>query len=397
MLCLGLMSTELTTIATTTPLVVQHNALVNARFSLSALETRLFLAMLSYIGRDDSAFEVCRIPVRELAPDSNSNSLYAEVREMTRTMATRALHIEPLGPNGERMKEPDLLNRPLMGRCDYLKKEGVVEARFNEDIRPYLLELKSNFTKAQVSQLLKIKSPASSRIYWLLREYAAFGKRTMSLTELRNVLSLTTEYADRFDHFRVRVLDRAKMELAATDLPFTYELIKEGRTVTEIRFLFAPAPPALPLSLPPVEAWKVALQNVGIEEKSLAKVRAQLEAGHYDEGYIHYVLKTVQTQVEAGKVKKAAGAIFTALTDGYMLPDYKKAQAGFAGSAQKAKISPTIIKKREKLENELADAKISLDFVQTSSAYTDQTRPAALSQVQAQIAGLQQQLAALRG
>jgi hypothetical protein len=38
------------------PLVVQHNALVNARFDLNTTESRLFLAMLARIKRDDTTF-----------------------------------------------------------------------------------------------------------------------------------------------------------------------------------------------------------------------------------------------------------------------------------------------------------------------------------------------------
>ncbi|OUJ65178.1 replication initiation protein [Hymenobacter crusticola] len=38
------------------PLVVQHNALINGRFDLNTTETRLFLAMLAQIQRDDTSF-----------------------------------------------------------------------------------------------------------------------------------------------------------------------------------------------------------------------------------------------------------------------------------------------------------------------------------------------------
>ena len=103
------------------PLVVQHNALVNARFSFSTLETRLFLALLVRVNRGDIAFDVCRIPIKELSPDSHSNALYADVDEMTKKLAARVLHIEVLGPNGERVKQPDRINRPLMYQCDYIK------------------------------------------------------------------------------------------------------------------------------------------------------------------------------------------------------------------------------------------------------------------------------------
>ena len=380
-------------ITTANPLVVQHNAMVNAGFSMTALEMRCFIAMISRIGRDDTALPLCRISVKELCPDSSSKNVYQEVRAMVEKMASRFLLMEVLGPDGQRLKQPDLKLRPLMGAIDYLKHEGVVEAVFNEHLRPYLLELKNNFTKAQLSQVMKIKRPSSHRIYWLLREYASFGKRTVSVAELRQVLGLKDEYVDRFDHFRTRVLDPAQEELAATDLPFTYELLKEGRVITEIRFLFAPGEVPAAAELLPAEAWAQALLEVGVAAKSLVAVREKLAVGYYDEGYIQFVLVQVRAQVKAGKVKKEAGAVFKALTDGYLLPAYQKARQ--APASAKVKASPALLAKRKKLLSNLEDALNSLEFVKTAVIYTDETRPEALERVQAIVTDLEQQLAQL--
>jgi hypothetical protein len=379
---------------TSNPLVVQHNAMVNAGFSMTSLEMRFFLAMLSRIGREDTTLPLCRIAVKEICSDSSSATVYADVREMVTRISTRSLLMEVLGPNGERLKQPDIRAFPLMGAAYYLKKEGVVEAVFNEHLRPYLLELTSNFTKAQLSQVLKIKRPTSHRIYWLLREYASFGKRTIGVDELRHLLGFKDEYADRFDHFRTRVLDPAQEELAQTDLPFTYEVIKQGRVNSEIRFLFSPSVAQLPPA-PAIEDWAQSLVAAGIAAKSLVVVREKLAAGEYDEGYVQYVLLTVQTQAKTGKIKKAAGAIFKALTEGYLLADYQKAQQAPPAAPAKGRPSASVAAQRKKVEDQLADARNSLQFVQSAIIYTDETRPAAVAQVQATIQELEAQLASL--
>jgi hypothetical protein len=395
-------------VATHNPLVVQHNALVNAGFTMSALEMRFFLAMLSRISREDTTLPVCRITVKEICPDSSSATVYADVREMVTRMLSRILLLEILGPNGERVKQPDIQGFPLMGKALYLKKEGVVEAVFNDHLRPYLLELTSNFTKAQLSQLLKIKRPTSHRIYWLLREYVAFGKRTVGVDELRHILGFTDEYVDRFDHFKARVLEPAQKELSQTDLPFTYELLKEGRVVDSIRFLFAPGG-VQPLELPAaeVEPWAQALLGVGVAAKSIEVVRGKLAAGEYEEDYIDYVLATVRAQVQGGKVKKEAGAIYKALTDNYLLPAYLKTK--LAPAAKPAKLAKSgqiafftksglsVEGERRRLLSGLEDARGTLAFVRTSEVYTEQTRPEAIASTQAAIADLEQQLAQIGG
>lgn len=387
------------------PLVVQHNALVNARFSFSTLETRLFLALLVRINRGDTTFSVCRIPIKELSPESNSNALYADVDEMAKKLAARVLHIEVLGPNGERIKQPDRINRPLMYQCDYIKSEGVVEARFSDGVRDYLLDLRHNFTQAQLPQLLLIRSAASHRIYWLVKEYAQQGKtqRELEVGDLRNLLGLTTEYVNRFDHFKVRVLDRAKAELATTDLPITMEFVRHGKAVQTIRFLFAAATRALPLTTLEEDSWQALLIKTGISSKSLLSIQAKLDAGDYAEGYIRYVVTTIGAQVATGKIKKLAGAVFKALTDSYLLPAYEKLQqpqpeASKGKNESKTKFTKSgtsIAGLRNRLKSELEDAHGTLEFVTTSAVYTDETRPLAMQSLQAKIGNLEEELAKL--
>lgn len=369
------------------PLVVQHNALVNARFDLNATESRLFLALLARVRREDTAFAKCQVSAREIMGASASNSIYEKVRKMLKDFTSRTLLIEKLGADGRPLKKPSFTVIPLLAYATYVEGEGLIEAQFNDLLRDYLLELRDNFTKAQLTELLKLKSASSYRIYWLLREYAAFGKRTIRLGELKAMLGLNEEY-DRFNNFRARVLERAREELAQTDLPFTYEPLKQGREVTEVRFLFPAGGSAAVRPAAPTTAWEAAVLAAGVSTRSLAAVQARLTAGDYDAGYVHFVVAAVRAQAKAGKVKKEGGAVFKALTDGYLLPAYHKAQQAPA----KAKLRPAALTRCKKLESELADARNSLKFVQTAVIYNDETRPAAIERVQLIVTNLEKQL-----
>jgi hypothetical protein len=372
------------------PLVVQHNALVNARFDLNTTESRLFLALLARVQREDTSFAKCQVSAREVMGATTSNSIYEKVRKMLKEFTSRTLLIEKLGTDGRPLKKPSFTVIPLLAYATYIEGEGMIEAQFNDLLRDYLLELRDNFTKAQLTELLKLKSASSYRIYWLLREYAAFGKRTIRLDELKAILGLSEEY-DRFNNFRARVLERAREELAQTDLPFTYEAIKQGREVIEIRFLFKEGGTAAALPIVPANEWEAAVLAAGVSTSSLASIQTRLTAGDYDEGYIHFVIASVRAQVKAGKVKKEGGAVFKALTDGYLLPAYQKAQLAPA----KAKLRPAVLAKYKKLESQLDDAQISLNFVQTAVIYNDETRPPAIERVQLIVKDLEQQLAQL--
>jgi hypothetical protein len=375
------------------PLVVQHNALVNAHFELTTTEARLFLAMLARIKRDDTTFAKCELSVREILEQTSSQN-YSHVRHVLKEFASRLITIETLGDGGKRLKQRKYSAIPLLARADYLEGQGIVVLRFNDELHDYLLELHDNFTKAQLTELLKLKSASSYRIYWLLREYGSFGKRTMALSELKAILGLSQGY-NRFNNFRARVLERARQELATTDLPFTYSTLSKGRLVTHLEFQFKPIEAASPtnqLPVAPLQEWESAVLATGVSTASLHAIAARLAASDYDLGYVRFVLDQVKEQVKNGKVKKEGGAVFKALTEGYLLAAY---QAQQAAPKPKGRVSPALASQRKKHQAELADARNSLHFFQTSPLYTAATREPLVQDVTAKIARLELELAEL--
>jgi hypothetical protein len=300
--------------------------------------------------------------------------MYDQVRKTLKEFTGRTIVIEKLDEAGKPLKRPDFVVLPLLAYAEYKQGEGLVEAQFNDRLIPYLLELRDNFTKAQLAELLKLKSASSYRIYWLLREYAAFGKRAMGLLELKSILGLEKEY-DRFDNFKARILDRAQQELADTDMPFTYELIRQGKAVSEIRFFFPPNGHQQPVLPPITDGWESALLAIGVSNKSLANVKTQLSAGYYDEGYIWFVLAAVRKKVQAGKVKKEAGAVFKALSDGYLLTDYQKSLI-IPTAPTKPISKSTPARNKQKLLAELEDVRSSLRWLREPSTEAKYNTPA---------------------
>jgi hypothetical protein len=349
--------------------------------------------LLASIGRNDTTFGLCRVEVADLLGEINSQNTYKLVREAVEEFATRTITIEQLSTVGRRSRQPDFVVLPLLSIAQYKGGEGAVEARFNDAVVPYLLELRDNFTKAQLTELLKLKNPYSHRIYWLLREYSAFGQRVIGLADLKAMLKLGSGY-DRWDNFKTRILDRAQQELKETDLPFTYESIRQGKAVSEIRFLFAYATEQLSTPQPPANSWEAALLAVGVIGKSLVAIKTQLEAGYYDEGYIRYVLGRVSDQVRQGKVKKQAGAVYKALADGYFLNDYKQSQTTPVNKSKVTAKLAVAARHREKLKSELEDLYNSLKFVQQSSTevYTDTKRQEVTAEIEARVIVIEQQL-----
>ena len=362
-------------------IVAQHNALVNARFSFVPLQMRLFLALLSRISLDDTEFKEHVIPVSELVFERHGGSAYQQIDEMCDDITSFKLYIEILEDGTrKRRRRPKYDYIPLMAKAGYDGDLGGVVAAFNPLIMPYLLQLREsgNFTLADLDELRKLKSPSSVRIYWLLKEYSDFGQRTVTPEQLRFMLNIAENEYPRFSNFKARVLDRAQLELARTDMPFTYELERQNQLVQRIKFLFgydtAPTGPneiegrqnielvenskhsqnAENVNEPTADepAWIQALRLIGVSLRSIKQITRQLEDKEYPLEYVDFVLSRIGKQHQLGKVKKPAGVVYKALVEKYLLEEYLAEQR--AAKAIPSKKASNAIKAKLPLLEEVA-------------------------------------------
>jgi len=336
-------------------IVAQHNALVNARFSFVPLQMRLFLALLARISLDDTEFKEHVIPVSELLFERHGGSAYQQLDEMCDDITSFKLYIEILEDGTrKRRRRPKYDYIPLMAKAGYDGDMGGIVAAFNPLIRPYLLQLREsgNFTLADLDELRKLKSPSSVRIYWLLKEYSDFGQRTVTPEQLRFMLNIAENEYPRFSNFKARILDRAQLELARTDMPFTYELERRNQLVQRIKFLFgyntsntgsdelaeiqddqnveqiglSQHSENVGRTLTDEPAWVQALRLIGVSLRSIKQITQQLEAKEYPLEYVDFVLSRIGKQHQLGKVKKPAGAVYKALVEKYLLEEYLAGQ-----------------------------------------------------------------------
>ncbi|GAB3299215.1 replication initiation protein [Hymenobacter humi] len=318
---------------TVSKLVVQRNDLVNARFALTTLEMRLFMAMLSRIHRDDTEFSEMHIPVTEVIALSGrrpSSNDYQQLKDMCALLASRVLYIERPSTKKRANKigedAPSFSNTPLMAYADYSSEERALVVRFNDRVREHLLQLnEGNFTQAQLMQLLKLKSAHSYRIYWLLKQYGGFGSRIIRVDELKRLLDLEGQYK-QFPLFKLRVLDRAQQELSQTNLAFEYDLLRgKGKSVEQIRFRFAPvASEAMLPALQSPNEWQKALMDAGVSANSILAVGELIKQGEIEPAYVLFVINQQRGKSTQGKISSLAGAVFTAITKGHSLEEYRK-------------------------------------------------------------------------
>lgn len=214
--------------------VAKSNDLVRGRHDFSTLEQRIFVAMVAQLNRE-SEFPVVKIPLRtvcELSGTDKSN-LYREAQRLCDNLASRTIGVHDK-TNDEGI--PRYTSYPCFRFCRHVKGTGVIQAQFSEELRPYLLELKEQFTLYLLKVFLRLRSKYSTQIYELMKMRQGISRLKMSVEEFRQKLGLEDKYS-RFSSLKARVIDQAQGELKEkADVYFTYRVIREGRTPKDIEF-----------------------------------------------------------------------------------------------------------------------------------------------------------------
>lgn len=211
-------------------LVVKSNFLVEASYRLSAVEQKIILTLATKIKKTDKEFQKYFFNFGELAHflGLKTNADYAYLREVTQNLLSKVLTLK---------KENSILQTHWLESVEYFENKASVALCFNPELKPFLIQLKNNFTKYQLKYTIQLKSLFSIRVYELLKQYENIGFRKFPLEELRDRLGIKKEEYPLYGNFKAKVLVVAQKELKAkTDLSFKFEEVKTGRKVTDIKF-----------------------------------------------------------------------------------------------------------------------------------------------------------------
>ena len=137
------------------------------------------------------------------------------------------------------------------------KKSGIAKIKIDEDLAPYLFDLKNKFLSYGLKNILNMKSQYSIRLYELLKSYhdmkiGQIDRRkaaekdiaphetywTVELDELKKrLMTENVKSYSNFNLFKTKVLVIAQKEInELTDINISFEPITQGRKVVQIRF-----------------------------------------------------------------------------------------------------------------------------------------------------------------
>lgn len=221
-------------------IVRQRNELVEASYKIASIyEARLVRLLIAQIQPFDEDFKTYEISISDFIRVFNlteeDGRVYDAVEKAAEDLMRRIITIR----NGK-----SWYKTPWLSAAKHTRGSGIVELRFDKDLKPYLLDLRGYYTEYDLENTVHFKSLYSIRLFELLKrehkEDAKTGlfRRSFEYAELREKIGIEKNVHKQFGHFRTRAIEPATNEInrfsslhiVRIDYP------KTGRKVSHIVF-----------------------------------------------------------------------------------------------------------------------------------------------------------------
>lgn len=254
--------------------ICKDNRLVNASYKLNLGELKLILAISSMVNPLDKEFKDYIISIKDFAKLldvnlSTNKNFYSRVKRASGVLLSKRVTIHE--------KDGDFQTVWLSG-IKYYDNEGKVAVSFHPKLIKYYLQLQE-YTKYRLKNITDLNSEYSLKLYEILKQYEKIGERIYNVEELKKFLGVENQY-DRYYNLKKRILLVTQKEInEKTDIFFTFEELKEGRSIKAIKFYIKANNPKkikqLPIKIPTTAADEVvATVNEPEEDSSIQKVMA---------------------------------------------------------------------------------------------------------------------------
>jgi plasmid replication initiation protein len=304
-------------------IAMQHNNLVEAKYSMTLQQKRIMIWLVSQIRPDDIDFKEHVLSIRKLIEicQLSGESSYKEIRNITFSLIEKGIRIIDITDSDNKRE----IQVSWLSSADYY--QGQVKLSFSPKLKPYLLQLKEKFTSINVIDLMQFKSVHAIRIYELLKQYQDIGERVLSLEEIKDCCGVRDKLK-QYIHFEKKLLLTAQREInEKSDIHFEFERIKPSRKIVGIKFIISKNKAYELRNNPVKEIQEVKRKPAVIDTLkefglSLRVINQILKEN--TEQTIQNAINAVDLQLSRGQVRNTKAMLMTAIKEQWHPEKYKQ-------------------------------------------------------------------------
>ena len=219
--------------------------ILHSRYDLSLMEQRILACMISMIDSRGDELMDCELDIDTFCTlceiEKRGSSKY--LKEVTKGLRDQSFWMET--------EEGVFETFSWVEKISINEKKGKITLRFSNDMKPFLLNLQSDFTSYKLPMVLRFSSRYTNIVFDLIySKYGYLSKRSgsleISVEEMKSRIQIKKGASGQivnqnisFKDLRVRILEPTVKEINSyTDIMVSVDYIKKGRKVETIKFTF---------------------------------------------------------------------------------------------------------------------------------------------------------------
>lgn len=209
----------------------KYNIKENMGKSLSLTEKKILLYIISKIKPTDRELKDQVFEIKEFCEvcgiETSGGQSYQHLKENIGKLADRHIWLED---------ESKIVMVRWIDKAEIHKRNGTIKIKLDDDLAPYLLSLKDNYTQFSLHNIIRMKSKYGIMLYELLHSYLYKGNEIRFEIETLKELLDCVNYTD-FYNFKKRVIETALKDINTySELLVSARYIKEHKAVKYIYF-----------------------------------------------------------------------------------------------------------------------------------------------------------------
>lgn len=302
-------------------IAIQHNNLIQAKYSMSLQQKRIMIWLVSQIKPSDEDFKEHTLSVKELIEqcDLSGESSYKQLKDITFSLIEKGIRIIDVTTP----KEDVETQISWLSSARY--RNGRVTLTFSPELKPYLLLLKDRFTTINAIDLMQFKSVHAIRIYELLKQYQDIGERVLGIDEIKECCGVKEKFKQYIEFEKYLLLIAQREINEKSDIHFEFERIKPSRKIEGIKFIISKNKAYELRNNPsPQETKRKPTVVYTLKEFGLSTRVINQALKENSEQVIQDAINAVDLQLSRGQVRNAKAMLMTAIKERWHPEKYKQ-------------------------------------------------------------------------
>lgn len=213
------------------------NAFVKANQDLSLIESKILRLAICQVTFDDTEIYEYQTTISELAEilETSKKFLYNNINKTSTNLLRQIIRIN------YSKKEWDKFQ--IFSKFKY--KDGTINLRLNDEMKPFILALRDNYTQYQIAEIIGMNSVYGVRLYELILskrqkkglKNLKFEIIKLTIDEIRFATNTTDKYT-KISQLQERVISTAiKAIMLSTGIAIDFKPVKKSRKFVAYDFM----------------------------------------------------------------------------------------------------------------------------------------------------------------